>query len=208
MKKIDLTEQDRKEISRAAKKSSKRHRKKPYQGIGNVKGVRETDWRCEFMKFPKDFEGKSVLDIGCNLGAMCYVAKQRGAGRVIGIDKNSILLNASSNVFARHNYDIDLVSYDLNEQGYEPLLKILGEEKFDYIFALAIYSHVHDKNVLWNIINNYCGDICWFEGHKGDSREEIQEVLISNLKTKQIDFIGTIDFVDNQARRPVFKCTF
>ena len=104
------------------------------------------------MNLPNDFKGKSVLDIGCNLGAMCLVAKQRGAGRTVGIDKSSILLNTSSKIFNRHNYDINLISYDLNEKGFKPLFKILGEEKFDYIFALAIYHHVHDKNVLWNII--------------------------------------------------------
>ncbi|MHA1469759.1 MAG: hypothetical protein ACTSSP_04275, partial [Candidatus Asgardarchaeia archaeon] len=95
--------------------------------------------------------------------------------------------------------------YDLNKQGFESIAGVLGEEKFDYIFALSIYHHVKDKNVLWNIINRYCGDTCWFEGHRRNSREELQEVLSLNVKAKKIEFIGNIR---DHVRRSIFKCTF
>jgi 2-polyprenyl-3-methyl-5-hydroxy-6-metoxy-1,4-benzoquinol methylase len=205
MVKINLNKRDKERILKAAKMANKKQRKIPYQTIGTVKGTRNTDLRCKFMGLPNSFKGKSVLDIGCNLGAMCYVAKDRGADRVVGIDKSSVLLDTSSDIFSKHKYDISLINYDLNERGFEPLLEILGKEKFDYVFALSIYHHVSNRDVLWKIINHYCNDVCWFEGHKRNSKEEIQNALTSNLKAKCIDFIGNIK---DHVKRPVFKCVF
>ena len=37
MKKINLTEKDKKEILKAVKNSSRKNRKKPYQGIESIK---------------------------------------------------------------------------------------------------------------------------------------------------------------------------
>jgi len=204
MKKIKLTDHDKEEILKASGDTDRKWKTKPYQAIGSVKGFRNTDYRCEFMNLPNDFEGKSVLDIGCNLGAMCIAVKQRGAGRVVGIDKATSLVETASDIFNRHGYDISLISYDMNKQGFEPLLKIIGEEKFDYIFALSIYHHVNNKKVLWDIINNYCSGTCWFEGHKRNSREELEKDLSMNLNSK-INFIGDIN---DHVRRSVFRCTF
>jgi len=205
MQKINLTKDDKDKILSVARLTNKKHRKKSYQAIGGIRGIRDTDYRCEFMKFPNDFKGASVLDIGCNLGAMCYIAKQRGAGRVVGIDKATTLIETSSAIFDKYNYDISLINYDMNKEGYEPLLKILGMKKFDYVFALSIYHHVDDKKVLWNIINYYCGDTCWFEGHKRNTREELEENLLLNLNAKKIEFIGNIK---DHVRRSIFKCVF
>ena len=205
MKKIRLRDYEKKEILRVSALADRKWKIKPYQAIGDIKGVRNTDYRCEFMNLPKDFQGKSVLDIGCNLGAMCYVANQRGAGRVVGIDKATTLIETSSEIFNRHGYNISLISYDMNEQGFKPLLKILGEEKFDYILALSIYHHVKDKNVLWNIINHYCGDTCWFEGHKRNNRKDLEENLLLNINAKKIEFIGNIK---DHVCRAIFKCEF
>ena len=33
-----------------------------------------------------DFQGKTVLDIGCNFGFYSFLAKQKGAGEVVGVD--------------------------------------------------------------------------------------------------------------------------
>src|SRR5262245_38674257 len=35
---------------------------------------------------PRDLNGASVLDIGCNAGFYCLELKKRGAGRVLGVD--------------------------------------------------------------------------------------------------------------------------
>ena len=38
------------------------------------------------FRFPRDFTGKTVLDIGCNAGFNSFVAKLRGARSVLGLD--------------------------------------------------------------------------------------------------------------------------
>jgi len=205
VKRIILSDIEKKNILDASGCADRKWKKKPYQAIGDMEGFRSTDYRCDFMGLPSDFEGKSVLDIGCNLGAMCYASKQRGAGRVVGIDKASTLIDASSEIFDSHGYDISLINYDMNKRGVKPLLEILGEEKFDYVFALSIYHHVKDKKVLWDIINHYCRDACWFEGHKRNKKEDIEKYLNINVHAKKIKYIGNIK---DHVSRSVFKCSF
>ena len=38
------------------------------------------------FRFPQDFIGKTVLDIGCNPGFYSFAAKLRGAKSVVGLD--------------------------------------------------------------------------------------------------------------------------
>lgn len=58
-------------------------------GDFQIKG--EKDTLSDFKKayyFPKDFTGRTYLDIGCNAGAYCVEAFRRGAKRVVGLDPN------------------------------------------------------------------------------------------------------------------------
>lgn len=49
-------------------------------------GISNTKRKLERLKIPSDLSGKRVLDIGCNEGYFCNLARARGAKEVIGID--------------------------------------------------------------------------------------------------------------------------
>ena len=58
------------------------------------------------LQIPEDLSGKRVLDIGCNEGYFCGLARERGAREVIGIDF------VGSNIeFAEKHYGGDQVSF-------------------------------------------------------------------------------------------------
>ncbi|MEO1240477.1 MAG: methyltransferase domain-containing protein [Pseudomonadota bacterium] len=46
-------------------------------------------WEAVAPAFPQSFAGKSVLDVGCNAGFFSFVAADRGASSVYGLDNNS-----------------------------------------------------------------------------------------------------------------------
>lgn len=59
-----------------------------YQSFGEEKGDSNSFEKLERLRLPMDLRGKSFLDIGCNEGYFCIAAQTRGAGPIIGIDRN------------------------------------------------------------------------------------------------------------------------
>ena len=84
-------------------------RNRAYQTIGDNHGVRDMEYRYEIMKLPKSFEGKTVVDIGCSVGAICIEAKKRGAKRVVGIDYKKETVNVAKKVASEYNLDMNII---------------------------------------------------------------------------------------------------
>jgi SAM-dependent methyltransferase len=54
----------------------------------NIKGRMDTSKEFSKIGLPKDLTNKSVLDIGCNIGAFLIEAKLRGARNISGVESN------------------------------------------------------------------------------------------------------------------------
>ncbi len=50
------------------------------------RGVHEDVWAQFAKALPADLAGRSVLDVGANAAYLSIETKQRGAGRVLGIE--------------------------------------------------------------------------------------------------------------------------
>jgi len=84
----------------------------------------DTDTLTKFQQLTQDidFTGKSVLDCGCNLGMLGYLALQQGAEQVTGIDIDRDVISQAKNLFPKitfrcedvedlyGNYDIIIAS--------------------------------------------------------------------------------------------------
>lgn len=175
-------------------------RRKPYQSLDEMSGSRDMEHRYKVMQFPENMEGKRILDLGSNLGRICLDASERGAKEVVGVDFNPDMVRVANEYKAwkeKHGKDFSNVDYyvvDLNK-GLENLKTVIGEQQFDYVFALAVWGVV-DHQSLWNIINHYAKDKVWFEGHNiggkyGDqSKEYVERVLKENTHSKSVRFVG------------------
>lgn len=191
-----------------------------YQNIAELPGMkssRKMEPRYQIMQFPESFEGKTVLDLGCNLGRICIDAVNRGAKRAVGVDFSEKMIKTAKRFIKLRKKDfgepmerVEFLVADLND-GLEKLKTIIKDDKFDYVFALSIWGVVnHEK--LWEIINHYTKEACWFEGHKvigkyrNQSKEYIENELKANLKGSPT-FLGyTQD--DKKVPRANFKINF
>jgi len=154
-----------------------------------MRGIRDMKSRYFILNLPDSFKGKRVLDIGCNLGMVCKMASDKGSERCVGLDFCKETIEVAQKYIKSKKYNnINLFSFDIND-GLERLISLIGDEKFDYVFALSIWKHV-DKKKLYDIINFYCKEKCWFEGHNKQTKEFFEIELLKNLKFNKIEFLG------------------
>jgi len=89
----------------------------------------DIDTQAKFAQFKLDVKDKKVIDLGCNLGEMCRLAKDQGA-EVIGIDKNAQFIDQARVL----NPDIPfLVGDDRTIFGHN-----------DIVLASAMFHYVRD----------------------------------------------------------------
>lgn len=97
-----------------------------------------------------ELKGKTVLDIGCDHGAWCRIAKDRGASRVIGIDRGRDVRGVGFVDLAQRNGqahpDCEFYEYEV---GREYPTHIAS----DIVFVLNMYHHAYnvvgDHEALW-----------------------------------------------------------
>jgi SAM-dependent methyltransferase len=84
-------------------------------------------------KYGIDITNKSVLDFGCNDGAITVEYTDAGAGEVIGVD-----INPSAIVKAKNQYNRPKLSFLQSD----PKLIPTEDNKFDVVFSYDVFEHV------------------------------------------------------------------
>jgi 2-polyprenyl-3-methyl-5-hydroxy-6-metoxy-1,4-benzoquinol methylase len=159
--------------------------------------------RYEVMRFPEDFTGKSILDIGCNLGRICIDATERGATRSVGIDFREDVMDAMHTHCQERGLNTELRAFDIND-GLEALKRVIGDQRFDYLSALSIWSHV-DADNLWAIIDYFAADTFILEDNfpsRVQSIPRMQEIIRERLPGATVEFLG---FATDRGPRSVFR---
>ena len=103
--------------------------------LGITPKPRNTENRIEAMGLDKlDFQGKDVLDLGCNGGVFCNYASSRGAKRVLGVDEKSIIRAARLLSTQEACYNVDYIAADLTKTEFSG--------PWDYTFFLSMNAHI------------------------------------------------------------------
>ena len=83
-----------------------------------------------------DITGKSVLDLGCGEGALCFDLAQAGAGRVLGIDLNPEQVEAATrSLTTRYAVFDDVLAFRVVD------IRDL-HERFDYVVSADAFEHI------------------------------------------------------------------
>ena len=167
-------------------------RDRAYQSIDGNPGTRDMEHRYEVIQFPKSFDGETVIDFGCSAGAICLDAKKRGAKRAVGLDYKEETIQIAKSLAKEMELDVEFYTFNIDD-GLGGLKSLIGEDKFDHVFALSIWAHC-DENKLADMINFYTDKICWFEGHNvmtyGDTKSKMDMELERLLDLPYHEYLG------------------
>lgn len=110
--------------------------------------------------------GKSVLDVGCDMGAWCRLALDRGAKRVVGLDRNRKVRGSRRDLIEENRAALpgaEFFKIDLGKQWYE-----FGRFAFDAVFVFSMYHHwfenCGDHRPIWYWLRQHCapgGAVLW-----------------------------------------------
>jgi len=162
-----------------------------YQDFDGVIGKRRIEDRIVSLGADKiDYRGKTVLDIGCNLGLIANYAMESGASRSVGVDLKPVI--EAADMYKLHKgYKTELYYSELTDKN------ITQYGKFDIVFFLAMSYSLGIPKELAEITE----ELLVYEGHDREDKEKTSTKL--NAIFKRVVFAG---FTNDRGKRPTFIC--
>lgn len=157
----------------------------PYQSIYINNSIvidgRRNDLIDRLKILPKEvLEQKRILDVACNVGMSCLLAKDFGASTCTGLEISPEMVDVATrlSVFNDLYPDVNFHEFNIdNENLNQDLI-------FDTVFMFSIYSHLKNPSQLIKIAKNNVTKYVVFEGHPGGVLEDYQEFMKSGVFTR------------------------
>lgn|SRR5574337_1851663 len=101
-----------------------------------IKGQRNPEQRLKDIAF--DFDGASVLDLGCNQGGMLFsIADRIRSG--VGVDYDYKMINVANRIRSyKGTANLDYYVFDLEKENLELLRNFIQSQKVDIVFLLSV----------------------------------------------------------------------
>jgi tRNA (mo5U34)-methyltransferase len=97
---------------------------------------------------PRDLEGWSVLDIGCNAGYYAFEMKRRGAAQVVGIDSDPQYLRQARFAGAQLGMDVDFRERSVYEVA-------ALQQRFDLVLFMGVLYHLRHPLLALDLLRQY-----------------------------------------------------
>jgi tRNA (mo5U34)-methyltransferase len=134
----------------------------PEHFLGDYPAVK---WRRFSHALPKDLQGRSVLDIGCNAGFYSIEMKRRGAGRVLGIDADEAYLAQARFAAEVTGHKIEFRNLSVYDLG------LLGE-RFDIVLFMGVLYHLRHPLLALDLVHEHAAaDIMVFQSMQRGAAE-------------------------------------
>jgi tRNA (mo5U34)-methyltransferase len=143
-------------------------------------------WETFEQALPPDLDGATVLDVGCNAGYFAIKMKQRGAGRVLGIDSDPRYLAQARLAAEVTGVEIEfrqLTVYDVASIG----------ERFDLVLFLGVLYHLRHPLLALDLLHEHVvGDLLLFQsmlrGSSGPGSAHVDHPFSETGVFDQADF--------------------
>ncbi len=158
-----------------------------------------------FKDLTVDLNNKSVLDLGCNQGAMLSTFADKIKWGV-GLDYDSKMINAANKIRSHKEINhIDYYVFDLENENLEYINDFLREDKVDVVLLLSVCMWI--KN--WRELIDFCKSISInmvFESNGNENQQKEQEEYLRKIY-KSVDKIQDRSEDDkSQKFRKLFVC--
>jgi 2-polyprenyl-3-methyl-5-hydroxy-6-metoxy-1,4-benzoquinol methylase len=160
--------------------------------------------RLAEMNLPAGFfEGKSILDLGCNIGGFCFLARELGAVYALGIDMNDESVEGAKYLRDYHGIQqTDFFTSDLEARNLAALIEAVSRRsRFDVVLAFSIVQHLKNQDAFLDFLSRLAAGHVVFEGHAN----ETENTYLGKLRRRfsEVEFRG---FSSDRNRRPLFLC--
>jgi SAM-dependent methyltransferase len=169
------------------------------------KGQRVLEYRTPFFDI-SDFNNKTVLDIGCNLGQMCDYAVKCNAKSVVGIEYDKTVVDLAKK---RNKHDnIKYICDDIDNY----FLYTNMDETFDTILLLSVIETKELTNSMGMLskLSNRCQTM-YLEGHVNSKYENLMSYLLKYTDFTNIEFKGfqydNKELQNKDLKRHIFRCS-
>jgi SAM-dependent methyltransferase len=179
---------------------------RPYQSIISkgqllVRGIR-TDLRERLDRIhPADLQGKRILDLGCNLGMSCYLAAERGAAELLGVDDRAAIAQAAVRLNTFFMAPCEFRVADLNNE-----VPLVG--RADTVLVFAVLGHLASCNGVVSTIRKCEAKVVYFETHCDEQQQGDLEGFLDRGPWSSVTFLGHDS--DNNFRgtrtRRMYRC--
>ncbi len=151
-----------------------------------IKAGARSDKRLEMIKWDKWFQGRTVLDIGCNNGMLSLKAAESGAKKVVGVDWNPSVLLARRLAKEAGLNNVSFHQIDLNRPDFYNRIN----DDFDVIFFCAMLNHIKDKPKMLEWIDLRCRERLIMETNLHNSPEKVLPFYKKHTAFKNFKILG------------------
>ena len=155
---------------------------------------------CDRRGFePDDFDGKSVLDLGCNIGQMSLLADELGARCVLGVEYDKSAFIEAMKI--RDYKGSRTVRYTIDDLDNPLFWPHIGS--YDTVLLLSVIDTKELEN-RFGVLSRACmkcKSVLYFEGHPGQPRSKYFNYILDNTDFTQVEHVGRF------GRRDLFRCS-
>jgi len=124
--------------------------------------------------FHQDVRGKSVLDVGCDIGYFCFEAVKRGAKKVVGVDVDPYRITVAKKLAKYLNAPVEFRVMDIEKQEFN--------EEFDIVICLNVLHHLKDPILALDKLAKITREVLILEV-AGINRRDMAKIGIGRVKT-------------------------
>lgn len=173
-------------------------------GTQIIPGQRNPEMRLQSV--PYDFTGKTVLDMGANIGGMLFAVKDK-IKYAVGVDINVRAVNAANLLKSYyHSNHLNFYCFDLEKENLLLLKNLFPDEKIDICFMLSMAAWVSN----WQDIIVFASSVAnslLYEAHGPASAQIVQtDYLARFYKTVTLINATSEDDPINK-NRSLYLCT-
>ena len=135
----------------------------------------QRDTRKRLLQFGitrADVEGRKVLDLGCNTGAVLFELCNWGIASGYGVEIDADKVNVAMQV--RNYLELNHLTFECGDIDSLPPGVL---PKFDVTFALAVEGHVIDKAGFYRLLAEVTKDRIYFEANGGADIAQVSSML-------------------------------